>query len=85
MCDALVTLQDGKYTETLSGVVTTDGECLFSGAFDRSGTYVVTVTASGFQPASRTVVVRQGGCGTAVQIVEIMLEEVPASNGGISR
>src|SRR5437763_330984 len=52
ICDATVQLTDGEYKETMAFLVLSDG-CMYSGAFERSGTYVVTATAPGFAPAER--------------------------------
>ena len=58
--DATVRIVDGAYEETLTQVALQGS---YAGAGERGGTYTLTVTAPGFQPAApRTLVVTEDEC-----------------------
>lgn len=67
-CLASVSIVDGKYHEDL-GCFPRDGDCLCAGAFERPGTYTVTVTFDGLEK-SKTVTARRGECHVYGEPVE---------------
>jgi hypothetical protein len=90
VCNAQVVATDGVYREVLTstlpssdatdgGVVEVDVDAAFSGcwyygAWERAGTYDITVSAPGFQTAVvRGVVVTQGECHVVSQSVTVPL------------
>jgi hypothetical protein len=50
ICDAVVTARDGDYVETLEAPLHSD--CSYLGAWERPGTYALTVTRQGFAAAT---------------------------------
>ena len=83
LCDAVVALHSGTYSETLGAAVDTEPDgaagCVYDGALERAGTYEVDVALSGYEPAAKTnVVVPIDGCGHVVpQILVITLTHSP--------
>ena len=62
VCSATVTVTDGAYAETLQMRSGGDGHtCEYVGATERPGTYTVSVTAAGYQPAQEDNAVAQAG------------------------
>ena len=73
---ATVTAQDGSHLETLRLTV---GSFTFQGATERSGTYVVRVSKSGYQPWTRTgVVVTESECHVIQVEVVVKLQPIGA-------
>jgi hypothetical protein len=63
ICDATVTITDGAYTETPTAI--TSSTCYFAGAYERAGTYDVTVSAPGKTTNTQsgiTVTSNSNGC-----------------------
>ena len=59
--DVIITAQDGSYQETLEYFP--GGEFVFSGAYERTGTYTITVTKTGFQTfTSQPITVTKDEC-----------------------
>jgi hypothetical protein len=81
-CGATVTIQDGSYIETLEADPISSGECAYGGAFERPGTYTVTVKAAGFRTATETIAVPTNACHVETQNVDIRLEPESASDAG---
>jgi len=70
LTNATLVLVDGAYRETM----TSFGQPgTYAGAGEREGTYTLTVTAQGYQPASRTIVVTGDECHVNGQAVTIDL------------
>ncbi len=72
ICNASIVARDGQFQETLQCSTGTDCTCF--GVGERLGTYEVTVSASGYQIAKKTVVVDDSDeCHVARQHVEFKL------------
>ncbi|HEX7663703.1 MAG TPA: hypothetical protein VF407_04305 [Polyangiaceae bacterium] len=78
ICDAVVSIQDGTYQETLQSVTDSDGGCIYRGADERAGSYAVTVTREGFVPATTAATVSKdsSGCHVVPQFVTVDLQAV---------
>jgi hypothetical protein len=76
ICDATVTARQGSYSERL--FVTS---CSFVGAYERPGTYVVSVSSAGFVPKEATpvTVVMGGGDCPHVEQVRVAIALTPES------
>lgn len=68
--DARVVITEGAYRETLGGSPI-PGQHL--GSWDRAGTYTITVTAPGFQPATRVASVVDETCELDTPAVRVDL------------
>lgn len=72
ICDAAVRATDGAYSEAL--VMTGSDGCAYAGAWERPGTYRITVTAPGYDSAAiHGVVVTAGECHVEPQQREVEL------------
>ena len=71
LCDATVIASEGAYSETLS-VVAPSLACVYTGAWERAGTYSISATKAGYQDQTQDgVVVSKDAChvhGAAVTI-----------------
>lgn len=73
--NATVRIVDGTYTETLTQPALQGS---YAGAGERAGTYTLTVTAPGFQPAApRTLTVGRTADGCHVQGVSVTIDLTP--------
>lgn len=69
-----VTAQDGTYTETLEAF-TGDATTVFIGAWERQGTYIVTVSKQGYQTfTSSPIQVTSDECHVIPQILNVGLQ-----------
>lgn len=62
LCDALVTLTDDSYVETLNSGPSEYGNCSYSGAAERSGNYVVKVIYKGVEKTTGPLRVERDEC-----------------------
>ncbi len=69
VCDATVTATEAGYSETLLPL-----DCRYLGAYERPGTYVVSVTAAGFVPKAVTGVRVSMGTGRCPHVREVALD-----------
>ena len=70
--DVTVSAQDGNYQETLEYFP--GGEFVFSGAYERAGTYFITVTKTGFQPFnSQAITVTRDECHVIPEQITVNL------------
>jgi hypothetical protein len=70
--DVTVIAQDGSYLETLEYFP--GGEFVFSGAFERIGTYIITVTKPGFQTfTTQAITVTKDECHVIPQQITVNL------------
>lgn len=71
ICDATVTATDGSYSETLQVTPGAGSSCSYAGAYERAGTYDVTVVAPGHATNTQSgIVVPQGVCHVAGQTLD---------------
>jgi hypothetical protein len=69
-----VTAQDGMYTETLE-VLDGDDSAVFIGAWERQGTYIVTVSKEGYQTfTSSPIQVTADECHVIPQLLNVGLQ-----------
>ena len=69
-----VTAQDGMYTETLE-VLDGDDSAVFIGAWERQGTYIVTVSKEGYQTfISSPIQVTADECHVIPQLLNVALQ-----------
>ena len=69
-----VIAQDGLYTETLEAIVG-DNSTAFIGAWERQGTYIVTVSKQGYQTfTSAPIQVSRDECHVIPQLLNIALQ-----------
>ena len=68
-----VTATDGDYAEELELLQQTNK---FYGAYERAGTYTITVSGAGYQPQTETVTVTADECHVITQNVDIALQPV---------
>jgi hypothetical protein len=73
ICDAAVIARQGAQDEPLSQSSDPNG-CTYVGAYERSGTFDVSVTKAGFLPASQVVTVLEGDCHVITQSLVISLK-----------
>jgi hypothetical protein len=71
ICDASVVAQNGSDVTMLMGFGGT--ECTYAGPYERSGTFTVTASKPGFQPATMTATVTQGECHVDGQAMTLTL------------
>ena len=71
ICDADVVAQKGNDVTTLMAFG--GSECTYAGPFEQAGTFTVTASKSGFQPATTTVTVSAGECHVDGQKVTLTL------------
>jgi hypothetical protein len=70
--DVVIIAQDGSYQETLEYFP--GGEFVFSGAYERMGTYTITVTKTGFQTfTSQAITVTRDECHVIPQQITVNL------------
>lgn len=69
-----VTAKDGNYSENLENVFDSN---VFSGATERAGTYIITVSKPGFQTfvSESPIVVEEDLCHVLTESVEVVLLE----------
>ena len=68
-----VTATDGDYVEELELLPQTNK---FYGAYERAGSYTITVSGTGYQPKTTTVTVTADECHVITQNVDIALQPV---------
>lgn len=69
-----VVAQDGNYTETLEAF-TGDATTVFIGAWERQGTYIVTVSKQGYQTfTSSAIQVTADECHVIPQLLNVALQ-----------
>ena len=74
ICNATVTATDGTYTETLQQTSPASG-CYYAGAYERAGTYDVTVAAPGYATSSQSgIVVPSGVCHVQGQTLNFNMQ-----------
>jgi hypothetical protein len=80
VCEALVTVTDGQYKETLerrdaeASTIPERSECVYSGLEERPGDYRVLVAAPGFRPAELDhVVVVRDACHVIPRSVTVVV------------
>ena len=80
LCDAAVVAKDGDYGETLRG--DPSGNCKYTGADERPGTYVVTASFRDAAAPAQTVTVsdESTGCHVVPQNLTFDLGDVDASS-----
>jgi hypothetical protein len=71
ICDADVVAQNGNDRTTLMAIGPQD--CTYAGPWEKAGTFTVTASKSGFQPATTTVTVNQGECHVEGEAVTLTL------------
>jgi hypothetical protein len=72
--DVTILAQDDNYSETLEPF-TGDDFAVFNGAWERSGTYIVTVSKEGYQTfTSEPIVVGQDVCHVIPVQMEVLLQ-----------
>ncbi len=72
LCDAMVVVRSGTYEETLQAFPGTP--CSYAGAYERPGTYEVTVSRTGYRNATRRDIrVTQDECHVVTQEVPVEL------------
>ncbi|TAF45341.1 MAG: hypothetical protein EAZ51_04700 [Sphingobacteriales bacterium] len=72
--DITVIARDGAYTEVLVGYSLLN-EPYFSGAIERKGNYVITVTKTGYKTfTSNTISVLADSCHVIPQVVNVVLQ-----------
>jgi hypothetical protein len=73
VCDAVVTVTDGEFSEILPAS-DTSGDCVYFGPFERAGTYRVDVALDGATGAVAGIeVTRRGDCDR-LQTVQVAVE-----------
>jgi len=71
ICDADVVAQSGNETTTLMALG--GPECTYAGPWEKAGTFTVTASKAGFQPATTTVTVTQGECHVEGKAITLTL------------
>ena len=76
ICDATVVIRDGDYTETLMVVPFANAsDCTFVGAGERSGSYTIDVTKTGFAAQTVAVTVKAGECHVVAEALTVDLQK----------
>jgi hypothetical protein len=80
VCEALVTVTDGQYSETLerfdagASIILERFACFYSGLEERPGDYHIVVTAPGFRPAEVDhLVVGRDACHVIPRSVTVVM------------
>ena len=74
VCDASVNIRDGDYAEMLQVTEPTDSEpCTFYGAYERPGSYTISIEVAGSNPVVKKATVDSGSCRVDLNRLTIQL------------